>query len=910
MAVMKHNLLHKPPTSVYRLQLCEEFPLKKATELLPYLHALGIDAIYCSPYYDAVSPHGYDVIDPTHLNPAIATQEEYDEFCSQLKKFNMKQILDVVPNHMGIQGRNQWWQDLLEFGSSSPYSEYFDIDWHPEKRALQEKVLLPVLGESYGVTLNKKEIALCYRDSGLFVSYHSLLFPLSPHSYLLFYQVNSSTPLPPPVQKALESLPLDSRDAFIKWKETLEEAIRNDKTVKEYTDRRMQELNSDSDSLHQVLETQYYRLTYWKVAAQEINYRRFFNINHLAAIRIENTEVFQTCHSWIFQLIEEEKVHGLRIDHPDGLYDPKGYFAQLRSHAPVYTIAEKILERSEKLPDDWEVEGTVGYDYLNFSNGLFIHPCGEEALTKLYAEFLGEKLNYKEILYRSKKLFARHLMASEVNTLGFYLDCISERDRDYRDFTREDLTAALREVIACFPVYRTYINPDSQLVSKADRKYIEQAIQHARERASHIDSSVFRFLHDILLLKLDESIRSRVEYCNFIRRFQQLTAPITAKGLEDTALYRYNRLLSLNEVGGSPIHFSTSKEEFHRFNYSKREKAPYGFLASSTHDSKRSEDVRMRINLLSEMTEIWQQLVTHWNQNNERLKKQSKEHLLPDLNTEYYLYQTLVGFWPDRELSPDEREEVKKRVWEALLKSIREANMYTSWPQPNERYEKATQEFFYKVIENEEFLSTFTPFIQKIARYGQWGSLSLTALKIASCGVVDLYQGCEMWKLTLMDPDNRRTPDYSHYLSSFKEISDHPNIEKLFLNSSNGKIKHFLYYTALAFRRDNPDLFLEGEYLPIEVDGEKKEHIIAFLRKTENQQLLVVATRFYATLLQQRHKLPLGIEVFGDTTLTVPAGVTWKDLFTKQEFSADDNKLSIASIFSTLPFAYLISEEK
>lgn len=731
-------------SSTYRLQLNKDFNLCMAITALEYLAKLGVDAIYCSPIATSNSSHGYDIINPNLLNPTIGTEKEFDAFLEKLKSLDLKVIIDVVPNHMGIAGGNPWWEDVLEHGPDSKYASFFDIDWNSEKKELKGRVLLPILAEHYGTVLKQHEIKLHRDKNPPYLTYRDYYLPICPKTYSL----------------------IPKRVTF--------------------------------EGLDKLLEAQHYRLAYWKVAAHEINYRRFFNIHELAALRIEDQNVLKKHHEWIFDLVSSGKVQGLRIDHPDGLYDPVTYFKRLQENKPILTVVEKILDRKEELPSAWQVDGTVGYEYLNLLTGLFVRKKSEDAFTKIYEDFIGEKIDFEQHIYQSKKYFAEVEMVSEVEALGLALDRISEHDPQFRDFTRIDLTRALSEVIACFPVYRTYIAPEGR-VSRRDARYITNALHRARAKDPNLDPSIFDFLEKVLLLKLPQKSRA---YREFILHFQQLTGPLMAKGLEDTAFYRYNRFIALNEVGGDPEHFGTSIPDFHKFNQHKLQKWPYGLLASSTHDTKRSEDVRMRLAVLSEIPDRWQLEVKKWAMITQRFEK-------PSPNTEYFIYQTLLGAWPIE----------LERLWEVVLKSIREAKLETSWSHPNEVYEKVVYDFLSQTLQLEVFLESFLSFQEEIDRLGRLNSLSAVTLKLGSCGICDLYQGNEHFTYRLVDPDNRVPVTFR---------TQHDEKERI-------------TQIGLNFRKQHPRLFLNGNYIQLRT----KENLIAFARQHQEQLIIVTAARFY-----------------------------------------------------------------
>lgn len=858
---MKTVNLSDVPSSVYRFQLNADFPLKKAIKYLPYLKGLGVEGIYCSPFYDAYSSHGYDVTDPNRLNPQIGTPEEFTEFCQTLKKLGLKQIIDVVPNHMGFKGgKNKWWQDVLENGPHSPYASFFDIDWNPEKRELHDRVLLPILGSQYGRALENQEIKLHYEEGKFWVQYGDYPLPIAPQTYKMIVD-NPEQVDKKDMQKVLN---------LFNGKKRFPESF---------------------TPLDRLLEAQFYRVSYWRVASHEINYRRFFNIHELVAIRIEEKQVLEAHHKWLFELIEENHVQGLRIDHPDGLYDPVGYFEELRERYPIYTVVEKILDRKEQLPENWKVEGTVGYDYLNVLNGIFIDQSQERAFDAIYEEFLGGASDFEETIYQSKKLFAFYEMVSEVEALGLSLDRLSEQSREYRDFTRHDLTKALAEVIACFPVYRTYIAPEGK-VSARDSRYLTKAIEKAKKRANDLDPSIFDFLEKLLHLK----IKNQQGFREFVLRFQQLTAPMMAKGLEDTAFYIYNRFISLNEVGGDPPHFGYSVPNFHRFNQEKLKKWPLGFLASSTHDTKRSEDVRYRLNVLSEIPEQWRLEVKKWAKATSKHRGKG-----PSLNTEYFIYQLLLGVWPRHPLKKDEYQALSERLWEVILKSMREAKQETSWMFPDEDYEEAVRDYFFAILtpdKNNLFLKHFLSFQKQIDYFGALNSLSATVLKLASCGVVDIYQGNELLNYCLVDPDNRHPVDFELRKKELAAIK-RADPEKLFASKNFSRLKGYLHWKALHFRCEHRMLFLEGKYIPLKVRGQKKDHVIAFLRLYENEALIVLAGRFFSSL-------GLG---WVDTEVLIPkewSHVDWTEIFTGKAIQLRPHaRLFIGDIFKQLPVGYI-----
>ncbi len=918
------------PATVYRLQLNEAFPIAKAIKILPYLKALGIEAVYCSPYFQSYSLHGYDITNPNQFNLKIGRPEEFDLFYRKLKELHMMHIIDVVPNHMGIKGgQNGWWQDLLENGHYSLYANFFDINWSPEKRQLQDKVLLPILGAPYGKALAKGEIHFSFQEGQFHLQYADSPLPIAPHTYAIILETeleslkHTHADDDPDLKAYLElidfyrAFPIASQERKSKKEEgssRLVALMKRSPKMRSHIARlvtlfnaKQNHVNHSVDLLDKLLEGQFYRLSYWRVAGHEINYRRFFNLSELVSIKIEEEYVLEAHHELLFQLIERGVIQGVRIDHPDGLYDPIQYFHRLRERFTLYTVAEKILERKERLPDEWEVEGTVGYEFLNILNGIFIVKQNEEALTEIYKSFVGPMAGFEELLYAAKKYFATDEMASDVDSLGLRLDHLSETIPEYRDFTRHDLTEAIAEVISCFPVYRSYLGPQGK-PNKRDAHYIQIAIGKARVKAAHLDPSIFDFLEKVLLVKLKwRHDGEEALYRQFILRFQQLTGPIMAKSLEDTVCYIYNRFLSLNEVGGDPRHFGISLGEFHAYNREKRESWPFGFLASSTHDTKRSEDVRMRLNVLSEFPEKWALEVKKWSIVNQKYKKEG-----PSENTEYFIYQTLLGVWPRVAIRKDHFQAVCERIWQIILKSLREAKQETSWRAPNASYEQAVHDFFLAILapgKNNRFRKLFTEFLALIDRYGAWNSLSQFVLKCGSPGVAEVYQGNERLNYRLVDPDNRQPVDFDFYRKELRSIRNRP-IEELFARHELSKVKMALTTKAFHYRIAHKPLFLEGDYLPLSARGARKENVVAFMRRLEDQWVIIVAARFYTQLAAAEWDLPLGQHAWGNTELILPSD--WNhpiltDLFTGNKVKTRRHTLKLADLFEKLPVSWLIA---
>ncbi|MGH3087664.1 MAG: malto-oligosyltrehalose synthase, partial [Rubrobacteraceae bacterium] len=745
------------PRATYRLQLNKSFTFSDATELVGYLAELGVSDLYASPYMEARpgSMHGYDIVDHNRLNPEIGGEEEYDRLVEALRAHGMGQLLDWVPNHMGIGSDNSWWLDALEHGPASPHARFFDIDWHPtNRRELHGKVLLPVLGDHYRRILENGELELSF-DTGegsFSVSYYEHRCPLDPKTYPTVLEgaspedghapefeslVTAFGNLPGREETGDEAVAERMRDSAIN-KERMSRLCEESPEVRAAVEERVAAVNRDAESLHNVLEEQAYRLVYWRVASDEINYRRFFSINDLAAIRAEDEEVFAATHKLVLELLRDGKISGLRLDHPDGLYDPAGYFRRLQRAASeatggeIHLLVEKILASHETLSEDWPVSGTTGYEFANLVSGLFVDTEGERGMTRAYEKFIGRSVDFEELLYGCKKRVMRGELASELNVLSRRLLRLAEGAGGERcfDFTINVLRDALSEVVAYFPVYRTYIVPDEE-PSETDRRYVEWAVARAKKRSDAADASVFDFVRDVLLMEGPQGDMA----ASFVGKFQQYTCPVMAKGMEDTALYRYNRLVSLNEVGGEPEHFGTSVSAFHHVTAERAKKWPNAMLSTSTHDTKRGEDVRSRINVLSELPNEWRANLAKWARINRSRRRETEGGTAPSRNDEYLLYQILLGAWPLEE--GFDAKAFEERIRQYMEKAMREAEVRTSWTKVNEEYEGAVAEFVAEILspdENNLFLHEFAPFQRKAAKLGAMNSLSQTLLKLTSPG--------------------------------------------------------------------------------------------------------------------------------------------------------------------------------
>jgi (1->4)-alpha-D-glucan 1-alpha-D-glucosylmutase len=912
------------PTATYRLQFHAGFTFDDATAIVEYLNALGISHCYASSYLMAVpgSTHGYDVADPTRLNPEIGTDETFRRWVGALRANGMGHIIDLVPNHMGIaKSANPWWQEVLENGPSSLYARVFDIDWHPLKVELENKVLLPILGDSYGAVLERQEITLRYAEGVFSLHYYETTLPVAPGSYARILETDVEPLVHTLGEESIESaeylsiltairrlpsradLKPASRIERAREKEVIKRRLatltRDSEQVREHVNRAVALFNGTRgharsfDRLDELLGAQAYRLAHWRVAAEEINYRRFFDINELAAIRMEDPEVFGHAHALVFELLKHELVDGFRIDHVDGLYDPGDYLARLQDRAhedrpdlfgpnqPLFVVVEKILAIDEELPD-WRMHGTSGYDFLVQLNGLFVDRRSEKAFNAVWENFTRLKTPFREIAYRSKQLILRLSMASELNVLAHQLNRFSERSRYYRDFTLNSLTQAIREIIACFPVYRTYVNEREQ-VRRRDREYIEYAVAEAKRRNPGRPRAVFDFVRNLLLKQADYiPEEEREEHLRFVGKFQQVTSPVTAKGIEDTALYNYNRLVSLNEVGGEPDHFGIAPEALHDWLRSRAARWPHALSTTSTHDTKRSEDVRARLNALSELPGAWKQAIARWARANRRGRATIDDQSYPTRNEEYLLYQTLVGTWPLEPMDADAERIFRERIVTYMHKAMREAKVVTSWLNPSERHEQAMKEFIEAMLdaENAAFRDDFIEFQKKIACYGIYNSLAQVAIKIGAPGVPDFYQGTELWDFSLVDPDNRRPVDYRRRAALLEELkasaTDGDGARRLFerfaSKPGDDAFKLAVTHRLLEFRRAQADIFQQGDYEPLAFDGPRREHAFGFARRHAGREVLVIVPRLIAGLIPEANVPPLGDKVWGDTVVRLPAG--------------------------------------
>ena len=955
------------PLATYRLQFNSRFTFRDAEAIVDYLHALGVTDCYASSYLTAVpgSPHGYDVADPTRLNPDIGTDAEYWAWIRALLTRGMGHVLDIVPNHMGIaKSANPWWLDVLENGACSRYAHFFDIEWHPVKDELANKVLIPILRDQYGAVLERQELTVEYEHGAFFVRHYDERLPIAPDTYSLAVRPELDAWLGDHEGEAADELlsvlaaadhlpPRTSREA---------EAITVRAREKEIIKRRLSALTDASaeiaaligsslvglngiarqprsfDRLDDLLNAQSYRLAHWRVASEEINYRRFFDVNQLAALRMEDPSVFDEVHRLVLELVQRGAATGLRVDHVDGLYAPADYLHRLQDtirHPAAkngddaadgfYIVVEKILGAGESLPEDWPVHGTTGYEFAAVVNGLFVDRRHERTFDTLYSRFVHgrqERLPFDDLVYESKKQVLHETMSGDINSLGHQLNRFSERNRHYRDFTLYSLISTIREVIACFPVYRTYVTA-SEPVSGHDRRYISEAVRRAKRRVPGVTGVVFDFIERLLLKETavngpdDCQARARL-----IGKFQQLTSPIAAKAIEDTALYVYNRLLSLNEVGSDPTVFGADPDAAHRWMSARQQRWPAALSATATHDTKRGEDVRARLNVLSEMPWAWKSAVGRWRALNRRHKTDLGGVLAPDPNEEYFLYQTLVGAWPFDIREDGGRARFQERLAQYMTKAMREAKVHTSWLSPDEQYEDAVLRFVDAILDRQRsnrFLQLFEPFQARVAELGMYNSLAQLVIKITAPGVPDFYQGSELWDLNLVDPDNRRQVDYALRQQRIAGLEGAQPAE-LLESRVDGRVKMFVMLQALRARARFRRTYEDGDYLALATSGARRECLFAFARRhpasdSPASMAITCVPRLIGSLIPDAASPPLGSAVWKDTKVELPAAAhleteAFRDVFTGTlvvpERTNGARTIAAATLFERFPVALLV----
>jgi len=927
------------PVATYRLQLHRGFTFDHARAILPYLSRLGISHLYCSPFLKARagSTHGYDVVDYQAINPELGGEPGFARFSAALADYGLGLILDFVPNHMGVgKADNRWWLDVLEWGEASAYSAYFDIDWTPHRRDLEHKLLVPVLGKNYGESLIAGEIQLRFDAAlGQFdFWYYEHRLPLSPRDYPTVLEPLKTRPLLEGPIARLEDVLLAGGDprglhAYAPaLKRALVQAAR-EPAVKRAIDAaalRWQGHAGDIPSFvpeHQLLQRQAYRLAYWRTASDEINYRRFFDIDNLAGMRMERITVFRDTHELVGRLLAEGRLQGLRIDHVDGLADPQQYCRRLNAFAATiaprnsdgrrlrpYVLVEKILADEERLPANWPVAGTTGYDYLAAVNGLFIDRAGLARLQRHWRRFTGHSMELAEEIHQCRNLVIDRYLSSELTYLVNWLVDIAEADWFTRDFTRKRLRDALIEIVSAFGVYRTYVTERG--ASEVDRREIGKAVEAARRRWAGTDVEILDFIRSILTLEIAKAntghyARKTRAILRFIARFQQYTGAIAAKAVEDTLFYRYVPLASANEVGAAPERPAISIAEFHQKMSARAAAWSFAMSATATHDTKRGEDMRARLDVLSEMPEEWARRVARWHIYNRAHRTNLAGVPAPSRHDEYLLYQSIVGTWPMHPgalLRSDElRRDYLERLKTYALKCAREAKMTTSWTAPDPAYEQALGDFIDRIFaapQENPFIQSVLRFLTSVRRLGVYNGLAQLVLKATSPGVPDFYQGTEFWDLSMVDPDNRRPVDFG----ARSHIADQLDLGAAIAHWRDGWLKLWLMRRLLALRNRRADLFRDGSYEPLRVEGAGEDRLVAYQRRRDGDALIVIVLRLLAGEIRvDRSEFWSGAAFLEGTRICGAPSGAWVDELSGARIESCARGVVAAKALSMLPVA-------
>jgi len=877
------------PGSTYRLQLHREFTFDDAAAMVVYLASLGVTHVYCSPYLQAApgSMHGYDVVDYRKVNAELGGEEAHERFSARLKECGLGQVLDIVPNHMSLGAQNRYWWDVLENGTNSRYASFFDIDWNSTEERLRDKVLVPILPDQYGRVLSAGGIVLMRHGSRFRVQAAGQMFPVSPASVALIlskaaevlrndslnFVSASFARLPSPDIGDRRTILARHRDKNV-LQDVLDRMCNEEKSVCDAIDRVVRELNANVDALDEFLSQQYYRLAYWKTADQQLGYRRFFDVNTLIGMRVEREFVFDETHALIVKWLKQGVLDGVRVDHPDGLRDPKQYFERLRERAPeAWIVGEKILEPGEWMRRVWPIEGTSGYDFLNVVMGVLVYREGLKKLGEHYTAFTGDDADFPGVAHDKKLAVEQEALGSDVNRLTSLFVDICEGNRDQRDFTRAEVRRAIREVGSCFSVYRTYVEPERGEIAEEDRVRIERATESAKRNRTDIDGGLFDFMRDVLTLKVTGKLEAE-----FVNRFEQFTGPVMAKGVEDTAFYCWNRLVAMNEVGGDPDCGGFSLEHFHAYQTRMQETFPATMTTLSTHDTKRSDDVRARMVVLSEMPDAFAEAVRRWSAHNARHRSGDRI----DTGTEWFLYQTLVGAWPI----------CGERLRGYMQKAMREAKVRTSWVANNAEYESALNAYIDALLADGEFVADLEEFVGEIVPAGRVNSLAQTLMKYTAPGVPDMYQGGELWDFSLVDPDNRRPVDYALRSGLLAEMRG-MDVRQVMGRVEEGLPKLWVVQRALQLRRERPEWFgAEAAYAPVAVEGMQGERVIAYRR---GERVVTVVPRWFHAA-----------EGWGETVVEVPAG-RWRNRLTGAEVAG--GRVRVSALLVEFPVALLVRED-
>jgi (1->4)-alpha-D-glucan 1-alpha-D-glucosylmutase len=921
----------------------KDFNFDCATSIIPYLSELGVTTIYLSPIFKAQkgSTHGYDVVDPTKINPELGGERGFEKLVKETQNHNMNILLDIVPNHMAATLENPYWVDILENGQASTYSNFFDINWNSVFGPAENKLLLPILGKPFGITLENKEINISYKNGKFYFNYYDKNFPVETKSYTQilrfgienFKELNNEllkkvlelidkfNNLPPYTESSLEKkIERNKNSSELKIK--LQELYENSEQFKNFIKNTLKKISGNKNNinsfipLERILLSQPYQLVYWQAGLKEINFRRFFDVNELIGVKVENEDVMINTHKLLFELAEKHNIAGFRIDHIDGLYDPTNYLENLSKHTrkvkeDFHIVVEKILASHEHLPNQWKTNGTTGYEFLNMATFLLINKKGEKSINKLYKRIAPQNINFQELVYNCKKYILDKNFYSEITNLWLKLILLAKNHRHVLDFPLQSLRRLLEEVVVNFRVYRTYIN--NLEPSEIDKSEINYVIAQIKASNNNFEERGINFIKDLLTLNILDETKDRIgpDWLNFVMDLQQLSSPVMAKGFEDTALYNYNRLISLNEVGGNPTLFGITTDKFHDFFNKRQENEKGSLLTTSTHDTKRSEDVRCRINVLTEIPKSFLDHYNKWQKMNSKFKNKIGRSYFPDKNTEYLLYQTLIGSLPFelmREKGNINKEYIE-RIKNYMIKASREAKKYTNWIKPDENYENILLEFISKILNNNNFIDDLIPFTEKVAFYGAFNSLVYLTLKLTCPGIPDTYQGCDLWDFSLVDPDNRRPVDYQlrqKYLNTIKEVSEKEKILDLLNNYSDGSIKLYVSYKLLNLRKKYKELFVNSKYVPLKITGNFKNNFIAYMREKNNNKLVVILPRFITELTE-----PFNFifdKKLNDTSIELPKSGQnkWTNIFLNKEANFISKKTPLPNLLADFPLGVFL----
>jgi (1->4)-alpha-D-glucan 1-alpha-D-glucosylmutase len=919
------------PLSTYRIQFTREFSFERAREIIPYLADLGITELYASPIFQASSSstHGYDVNDYNTVSSALGGRQGLELLSAELRRNRLGLLVDFVPNHMGIDGEyNSWWRHVLEHGAQSKYAPYFDIEWHPRLERLNDRVLVPMLEDHYGGVLESGRISLAYEGARFVIRHKNLKLPIRPQSYrFIFDKIDEQLPSGDSRKGQLRELgesfeTLDHHDPeardrqFDELRKKWAETLAADPTLRKLLDSVTAEFNGQPGksasfiALHELLENQHYRLAHWKVGAHEVNYRRFFAVDTLVGLKMENQEVFDATHHLLAELIASNVVTSIRLDHIDGLWNPVEYLERLAAlvekvqpaSAPIWTLVEKILAKEEYLPEAWPVHGTTGYEFAAGLIDLFVDRRDEPAWTRIYREFTGETENSRDLTYQDKLFALEEIFPNAVNNLAMELDALIEVDWHKRDFSLHDLKTALRHLLASLSVYRTYRMPDQE-ISSYEKQCILNAVNDGIRRNPCVDPEPIRFVGAVLTGEYpskDFSPELRVALERWVCKLQQATGAVMAKSVEDTHFYRYVRMFGANEVGSHPSRFGAPVGDFHRSNSQRLERTPFCMLTTSTHDTKLSEDARARLFALAEFPEEWERHLHEWHDINAGARKEIDGKLAPDAREEYLLYQVLLAAWPLKAAVAD--ADFRQRIQSYFRKAQGEAKRNTAWTYPHEAWHAAGDAFVSAVLDSKEFMTSFLPFANRIAECGMIFSLAQTVLRLTSPGVPDLYQGNEVWDFSLVDPDNRRPIDFKSRIQLLDGLASR-SPRDLMAKWHDGGIKMHVIRSLLLLRRELPDLFIRGDYTPLSLSGDGAECMVAFRRRFGSRELLVVVPRRVGS----DSKLSGGPDA-SNTQLSVEGDREWKNVFTGKGIRQQGGSISVDQIFDELPVAVLIAQ--